>query len=202
MNPTVPPPLPQPQRLSVSRSNKIVIGLACIPALVLGAFVVLRMVGLVRPFFVPTAGMTPAISSGDHVMVEGFSFLVRHPRRGEIVVFKTDGIASLPTGQFFVKRVAGEPGDHVRISEGRLFINDKPVILSNAVGEIVYDLPLGAERDSPMTDFTVDDDCYYVLGDNSTNSLDSRFWGGVPRRNIVGRIAFRCWPPSRTGRVK
>jgi len=135
-------------------------------------------------------------------MTEGMTFLVRKPRRGEIVVFRTDGVASLPPAQLYVKRVAGEPGDHLRISEGKLFINDKQVSLSNAVGEIVYDLPPGADRFLPKTDLTVPDDCYFVLGDNSINSLDSRFWGSVPRGNIIGRVSFCYWPPERAGAVK
>jgi signal peptidase I len=202
MFPPPPPPLPEPQRPALSRNTKMIIGLACIPALVIGALILLRVVGLLRPFSVPTGAMTPAVCSGDHVMMEGMTFLARHPLRGEIVVFRTDGIASLPPGQFFIKRVAGEPGDHLRISEGKLFINGKQVTLSNAAGEIVYDLPPGVEGSSPRTDVTVEDDCYFVLGDNSTNSLDSRFWGGLPRGNIVGRILFCYWPPQRAGGVR
>lgn len=200
--PDTPPPLLHRTRASLSRRDKLIIGLAFIPAFVFGALVVLRISGLVRPCFVPTGGMTPAISAGDHIMTEGMTFLVRKPRRGEIVILRTDGVASLPPAQFYVERVAGEPGDHLRISEGRLFINDKQVALSNAVGEIVYDPPPGAEESSLQTDLTVPDDCYFVLGDNSTNSLDSRFWGCVPRGNIVGRVSFCYWPPQRAGGVK
>jgi signal peptidase I len=146
--------------------------------------------------------MTPAVSAGDHIMMEAISFLSRQPRRGDIVVFKTDGIATLPPATIYLKRVAGEPGDHVRISGGRLFVNDKQVSLSNAVGEIVYDLPPNAATFSPLTDLTVPTGCFFVLGDNSTNSFDSRFWGSVPRANIIGRVSFCYWPPERVGGVK
>jgi signal peptidase I len=134
--------------------------------------------------------------------MEGVTFLSRQPRRGDIVVFKTDGIASLPSATIYLKRVAGEPGDHVQISGSKLFINEKQVSLSNAVGEIAYDLPPHVETLSPKTDVTVPSGCYFVLGDNSTNSLDSRFWGSVPRGNIIGRVSFCYWPPQRIGGVK
>ena len=146
--------------------------------------------------------MTPAISAGDHVIMEGMTFLARKPRRGDIVVFKSGGIASLPPATLYVKRVAGEPGDHLRISEGKLFVNEKQVALSNARGEIAYELPPLAERFSPKTDVIVPEGRYFVLGDNSTNSLDSRFWGTVPRDSILGRISFCYWPLQRVGGVK
>jgi signal peptidase I len=101
-----------------------------------------------------------------------------------------------------VKRIAGEPGDRLRLSNGQLFINDKLVILSNALGKIVYNMPPHTQQSSLNTNVTVPDDCYFLLGDNATNSLDSRFWRSIPRENIVGRVLFCYWPPERVGRVK
>ena len=146
--------------------------------------------------------MSPAISAGDHVMMEGLSFLVRKPRRGDIVVFKADGLASLPSGTLYLKRVAGEPGDRLRIADGNLYINDKHVALSNALGEIAYHLPAGAADRADQTDLTVPDGHYFLLGDNSANSHDSRFWGCVPAKSICGRVAFCYWPASRVGCVR
>lgn len=186
----------------MSRRVKILIALAYVAVFCYGALIVLRVCGLVRPFSVPTGAMTPAVSAGDHIIMEGITFLSRQPCRGDIVVFKTDGIAPLPPATIYVKRVAGEPGDHVRLSAGKLFVNDKQVSLSNAVGEITYDLPPIATAFSPQTGVTVPSGCYFVLGDNSTNSFDSRFWGSVPRGNILGRVSFCFWPPKRIGGVK
>ncbi len=146
--------------------------------------------------------MNPTLSAGDRVLMEGFSFLVRKPRRGDIAVFKSDGITSLPAATIHLKRIAGEPGDRVRISEGKLYINEKHVALSSSAGEIAYLLPTGMERLATMTDVTVPDGQYYVLGDNAANSSDSRFWGFVSANNIMGRITFRYWPPQRAGEVK
>ena len=174
---------------------------AILAACLVATLIVLRLCGLLRPFAVPTGGMTPAVSAGDHVVMEDITFLSREPRRGDIVLFKTDGIPTLPPAQFYVKRVAGQPGDHLQISDGNLFINEKQVWLSNNEGRITYDLPpyFGA---SVQTNVTVPNDCYFVIGDNSTNSLDSRFWGSLPRANIIGRVPFCYWPPHRMGAVK
>ncbi len=202
MNNPAPPPLPGTKRAPIDRRSKWLIGLAVVAGVFMAVLGVLRGLGLVRPFSMPTSSMTPAVSPGDHIMVEGFTFLARKPRRGDLAAFRTDGIAALPAANIYIKRVAGEPGDRLRIADGKLYINDKHVALSNAVGEIAYLLPPGAERMAQLTDVTVPDGQYYVLGDNSTNSSDSRFWGFVPAGNIVGRVAFCYWPPQRAGGVK
>lgn len=186
----------------MNRRAKLLIALALVSAFGFGALLLLRVCGLVRPFSVPTGAMAPAVSAGDHVMMEGVTFLSRQPRRGDLVVFKTDGIAPLPSATLYVKRVAGEPGDHVRIAGCKLFVNEQQISLSNAVGVIAYDLPPQAMALSPQTNVTVPIGCYFVLGDNSTNSFDSRFWGSVPRGNIIGRVAFCYWPPDRIGGVR
>jgi signal peptidase I len=197
-----PPPLPRRLRAQDNATSKLLIALIIFGGVFLLALVALRGFGLARPFYIPTGGMAPAVSAGDHIMMEGVSFLFRKPRRGDIVVFKTAGIQSLPPDTVYVKRVAGEPGDHVRISEGKLHINNAQVCLSNAWGQITYRPPANLETGISDAEVVVKRREYFVLGDNSTNSFDSRFWGGVPVKNIVGRIAFCYWPPQRAGGVK
>jgi signal peptidase I len=186
----------------MSGSRITLIVFSAIPGLAIFALILLRAFGLLCPYSIPTGGMRPAVAPGDHFMMEGISYLSREPRRGDIVVFKTDGITSLQPSQLYIKRVAGEPGEHVRLLEGKLFINEKQASLSNGVGKISYYIPPFGGRFETHTDVQVPQGQYYLLGDNSTNSSDSRYWGTVPRGNIIGRVWFSYWPPQRVGGIK
>jgi signal peptidase I len=202
MQSTMPPSISPLPRAKMSRRAKLLLTCALVPAICTGTLGALRICGLVRPFSVPTGAMTPAMVPGDHIMMEGVTYLAREPRRGDIVVFKTEGIYSVPQSTIYTKRVVGEPGDHVRIAEGKLFINETFVSLSNTAGPITYDSPPQVPVYLMQTNVNVPSDCYFVLGDNSTNSRDSRFWGTVPRDNIIGRVSFCYWPLERVGGVK
>jgi signal peptidase I len=147
--------------------------------------------------------MAPAILPGDHIMIEGFTFMSRKPRRGDIIVFKSDAIVSLPRATFYVNRLAGEPGDRLRISDGKLHVNDTHVAISNATSQIHYvSLPESTFLVSRSQNVTVPRGQYFVLGDNSRNSTDSRFWGFLPAKNIIGRVSFCYWPPQRVGPIR
>jgi signal peptidase I len=146
--------------------------------------------------------MVPTVSPGDHIIVEGFTFLKRKPRRGDIVVFRSDGIAALQPGTLYDKRIIGEPGEHLRISDGKLYINEVRVVITNKTGEILYPLTEQLMSFNPKTDVMIPQDAYFAVGDSSTNSFDSRFWGFLPAKNIVGRIWLCSWPPTRIGEVK
>ncbi|HEY1172573.1 MAG TPA: signal peptidase I [Verrucomicrobiae bacterium] len=190
-----PPPLP---RRKLSKAIWLLIPLVLIGSTIL----LLRITGLVRPFKIPTGGMAPAVSPGDHILMEGISYLRHPPAFGDIVVHTADGLP-FPKG-WFVHRLAGSPGDKIRIQDGHLYINDQLRPLTNSTGEILHLPPPGNafKMLDLSTNYTVPPDHYFVLGDNSTNSLDSRFWGPLPAKNIKGRI-FRCYyPSSRSGPVK
>src|SRR4051794_12697167 len=101
--------------------------LICVlPVLFVICFIVILVgpvTGWVRLFAIPSAAMAPTIAPGDRFASEAFSLMTRAPRRGELILFRTDGIKSLLPNQVFVKRIVGLPGERVQIANGKLSIN-------------------------------------------------------------------------------
>ncbi len=155
---------------------------------------------LLRPFNMPTRSMETTIMPGDHLFARTCAYWFSAPRRGDIVVFKTDDLQSpnVALGQFFVKRVAALPGERVEITNGRLLVNRKRIETPAILAGDNFTPPEGGllkEKDS----FLVPAHSYFVIGDNATNSLDSRHFGAVPRHSIIGKATKIYWPISRAG---
>ena len=138
--------------------------------------------GFVRPFvveafYIPSESMVPTLEIGDRVLTNKFIYRFEDPERGDVVVFR-----SVEGGdEDLIKRVVGVPGDTVSVRDGTLFVNrDAPDI--NTYG--------------PMR---VPDDSVFCMGDNRSNSRDSRFFGPVPYESIEGEAFVTFWPPSRLG---
>ncbi len=147
------------------------------------------------------------LTAGDQFFAERLSYRFRDPQRGDIVVFTADGIPALAPGRFYVKRVAGLPGECVRIDPPNLFVNDEP-LLSPPIFERIASATNGYSGFQPaystnallhMSDARVvlGPGEYFVVGDNTDNSLDSRHWGALPRTNIVARVTRVYWPFNR-----
>ncbi len=198
-----PGPLPPLQAVGYKATSSIPQYTAIIACIFVGASIMLRMFGLVLPLSVPTSSMSPAILPGDHLLMEGITFMARSPRKGDVVVFKSDGIESLMPGATYVNRIAGQPGDRLRIEDGRLYVNGAHLPLKNSSGEIRYVFMRESRYLTANGDtVTLPAGQYFVLGDNSTNSFDGRFWGFLPAKIIKGRIAFCYWPPRDAGAVR
>ena len=146
-----------------------------------------------------------AIDTGDQVFVDKFSYNFVKPHRGDVFVFRTNNIPAIrpdPVGgaPFYIKRLAGLPGDQLRIDPPFLYINGKKAegygfsrVMSAKAPYRGY--ALGQEYLSqPDRSFTVPRNGYFALGDNSYNSFDSRYWGAVPDENLVGRGLLVYWP--------
>lgn len=195
-----PPPLPARQS-KMPRRAKALITLGVFAGVCCALLIVLRLSGLLRPFVVPTGAMSPAVRPGDHIFMEGISYLHGNVERGEIIVFKTEKIPGIQRpATIYLKRAAGLPGERIRLDGGALFINGRRVSLTNASGEIRYANMAGFGN--PATTLTVPDGHYFVLGDTSTNSYDGRYWGFVPREAVMGRAFICYWPPLRIGCIK
>ena len=109
-------------------------------------------------------------------------FAIHPPHRGEVIVFH---FPEDPTRDF-VKRVIGVPGDRVRIRDGKVFLN----------GSKLYEPYLTAKGNSTTDMVELEEGEYFVLGDNRRGSNDSRNWGPVPEKNILGKVWLVYWPPS------
>jgi signal peptidase I len=146
---------------------------------------------------------------GDQLFVDRFSYNFFGPHGGDVFVFLTNGIAGIPPGpdqegEHFIKRLAGVPGDTLRIDPPMLFINGKEAegigfrrVASQQDGYTGYRNASPEDAHlltDPNATVTVPAGSYFALGDNSANSLDSRYWGFVPWRNVVGKGLFVYWP--------
>ncbi len=153
------------------------------------------------------SGITTA---GDLLIVERLSYRFGKPKRGDIVVFRTKGILTLPPDTFYIKRVAGLPGERIRIEPPFLIVNDQKVIEPQIFNTIAsasdvyagfqlaaHAASIGGILSNPVDEVTLGPDEYFVLGDNTRNSRDSRYWGAVPERNIIGKVTRIYWPFTR-----
>jgi signal peptidase I len=159
---------------------------------------------LTRPFKVPTRSMEPTILPGERLFVQTSAYWFTAPNRGDVVVFRTDALDSslVLKGQFYAKRVAGLPGESLQISEGRLLINGQP--LDKPAPHAGRDFTAFG-MSSPGTGSNVcliPANSYYVVGDNAANSLDSRFFGPIPRASIIGRATKIYWPIAHAGDIR
>ena len=126
--------------------------------------------------------MLPTLANQDRLIVNKFAYLVGPPRPGDIVMM----LYPKEPDKSFVKRVIAEPGDAVEIKDGHVYVND--VELADDFVDPDFRSHDDHERLEVQPGF------YYVLGDHRNNSSDSREWGFVPKKYIVGRVQLRWWP--------
>ena len=147
--------------------------------------------GFVQPFIVqafriPSESMVPTLEVRDRVLANKFIYRFTEPERGDVVVFE-----SLDSDDTLIKRVVGVEGDEIRVQGGMLFVN----------GQLQEEPYLNDEE--PFRGYygptTVPEDHVFVMGDNRSNSADSRVFGPVPVKNIEGEAFMRFWPIPKIG---
>ena len=176
-------------------------------ASILGLLFVLAVVTMIA-YRTPSSAMEPTLHCAkpaagceadrmDRILVSRWSYDIRDPRRGELVAFRTPPAVQMACGGFpgssatFVKRLIALPGDRWREQDGYIYVNgaklDEPYVEAD-------------RRDSDsIPQKTVPKGQYIVLGDNRSSSCDSRRWGTVPRKNLIGPVVAVYWPPKRIG---
>lgn len=139
-------------------------------------------------FNIPSESMQPTLQIGDFVLVKKSSDY--EPQLGDVIVFRTPDIVkeiSSDAGDYFIKRIIGQPSDQVQIKNGIVYINNAP--LTEPYIAQPPDYQWGPE--------TVPSQFYFVLGDNRNASVDSHVWGFLPKEHLVGRAYKISWPLGR-----
>jgi signal peptidase I len=171
---------------------------------------------LVEPFQIPSSSMVPTLQVGDYILVNKYTYGIRlpvirtkvmslnEPRRGDVMVFFPPHM----NDTYFIKRVVGLPGDTVTYRDKQLFVNGESVhreplgvlpvgnsrfaLGMETLGESNHLMQVDNMRPSQDFSVTVQPGHYFMMGDNRDNSSDSRIWGQVPEKDIVGK-AFAVW---------
>ncbi len=176
---------------------------------------------VVEPFRIPSGSMMPTLLIGDFILVNKFTYGIRlpvidtkiidlgKPKRGDVVVFRYPEDPSIP----FIKRVIGLPGDRVAYYNKMLYINGKPIkqdpegtYVATGAGSsetgaqerlehldgVDHQILIKEGQPSVEGQSVIPAGQYFVMGDNRDNSRDSRYWGTVPDKNLIGK-AFLIW---------
>ena len=186
--------------------------------LVVGLFI---LTFLAQNFVIPSGSMEKTLLVGDHLLVDRITLAppsswmplvhYREPRRGDVIVFLKPGEPDM----FLVKRLIGVPGDHIHLRNGVVILNgvaqnepyaalwpgdtynpyidEFPGVSTSEAGDITSEWAVDLPNYIQGNDLVVPPGMYFMMGDHRHDSLDSRFWGFVPRANIVGRPLFNYW---------
>jgi signal peptidase I len=178
------------------REAVVVVVVAVLVAILLRTFVV-------QTFFIPSGSMEPTLHVGDRILVNKLSYHLHGVGRGDIVVFSRPPAENCggPEVNDLVKRVVGLPGETLSLSGGHVYVDGRRLgeswlpaseqgITRPGPGGTLYGLQHA---------YRVPANDYFVMGDNRTDSCDSRFWGPISRSLIVGKVEMRVWPLTSIG---
>ncbi len=160
--------------------------IALIIALVVRTFIV-------QAFRIPSGSMIPTLLVGDHILVNKFIYHFKDPQHGDVVVFKFP----LDPKKDYIKRIIGTPGDRIEIRDKVVYRNGKPLKEPYAIHEDNRTLPAAFQPRDNFGPVVVPPNSYFMMGDNRDSSYDSRFWGFVRRKALIGKafIIYFSWNP-------
>lgn len=151
---------------------------------------------IIQAFKIPSGAMRLTLIEGDRLFVDKSAYKNSAPQRGDIAVF----VYPKDDTRDFIKRVIGLPGESLEIREGKILINGQKLSSSPIISNFYYDNK--GPNAQPGMVIDIPDGHYFVLGDNSQSSSDSRFWGFVPEENFVGRAFKIYYPFNRSGPLR
>jgi signal peptidase I len=176
---------------------------------IITAFILAMIIRIfvVQAFKIPTGSMRLTLVEGDIILVNKFLYgaklpltdirlpAVRQPQRGDVIVF----IYPENPKKDFIKRLIATEGESVEIKDGTIYINDKPLLDPVFSQKYYYNRGDYAQEGQKII---VPKNSYFVLGDNSQSSQDSRYWGFVPEKNVIGKAFIIYWPLNRIRLIK
>jgi signal peptidase I len=192
--PTGPTQVPRSSTARWLREAVVVVLVAVLVAVLLRAFVV-------QTFYIPSGSMEPTLQIGDRILVNKLSYHLHGVDRGDIVVFSRPPAEDCggPEVNDLVKRVIGLPGDVLSLSSNHdIYVDGKRLDetwLPSAEQGNTFPGP-GNNRFNLAHSYRVPANNYFVMGDNRTDSCDSRYWGPITKSLIVGKVDVRVWPIS------
>jgi signal peptidase I len=181
----VDPPRARPRSRSIIEWVAVVV-IAVLVSLLIRTYVF-------QTFFIPSGSMEPTLKVGDRIVVSKLSVEFGTIHIGDILVFRAPAAVRTQCGDDvadLVKRVIGLPGDHLTSKGNTIYVNGSPLNQPWTHSE-----PIG----KAIGNVTVPKNHYFMMGNNESDSCDSRFWGTVPRSDIIGKVFLRIWPLSRIG---
>lgn len=167
-------------------------------AFVIAAFIISFVV---QAFKIPSGSMIPTLLIGDHLFVNKFIYGIKipffrktiipitEPTRGDVIVF----IFPQDRSKDFIKRVIGLPGDTIEMKNKKIYINNQAYDDPHGVYTDPVILPAEASPRDNFGPLIVPEDSYFVMGDNRDHSLDSRFWGYVQKKDVLGKAFIIYW---------
>jgi signal peptidase I len=159
-------------------------------ALLIVVVVIPIRVFVVSPFVVDGESMHPTFENLDYLIVDELAYDFSAPARGDVIVFRYPNDPSI----FYIKRIIGLPGETVAISHGTV------TITKTDGTTLTLSEPYVVNEDATYSkSVTLTKDQYFVMGDNRPNSSDSRVWGPLPAKNIIGRVDLRLLPLTEAG---
>jgi len=162
---------------------------------------------VIQAFKIPTGSMRMTLIEGDAILVNKFIYgakipltgirlpALRQPHRGDVVVF----IFPEDTKKDFIKRLVAVEGESVEIINGTIYVNGQALTEPGFNSNYYYNRGDFGEQGKKIV---VPKDSYFVLGDNSASSQDSRYWGFVPKKNVLGKAVLIYWPLNRIRLIK
>ena len=143
-----------------------------------------------QPFIVDGRSMDPTFNTGQYLIVDELSYRFSPPERGDVIILKFPK----NTSKYFIKRVIGLPGEKIVIDGNAVRVYSKDNPIPNELNEPYVTHEVSSDRSFRFNEIQLDDDEYFVMGDNRASSSDSRDWGPLPENLVVGRTLLRLFP--------